>query len=207
MATLQAVQAAMTGFPLALSWPHFRAVAPSPAPPALAQTAASYSMSGWRAALVNGVYRVQGARISVSINRHDTWAVSAARTSASLLQHEQGHFDIVGLIARDLARKVLDLSLDATVVAALRDSGTTPAQHLNYVQQQFQSDIRSYGQQASDLSSRLQTHPVTGQDGLYDRQTGHSQNAAAQTLWNNRLARIKNSGDNFELLLRMEGVL
>ena len=207
MATLQEIQAAMTGFPRALTWNNFSNVANSPDPPHQASTSARWSMSGWNVHVVNDEYRVQGARVTVSLNGGGTWATPSAKTSAALLRHEQGHYDITGLVARDLIRKVLDLSFSVDVVAALRDSGNTPAEHRNYMVRQYQTDITRFGGEANALLGRLQTNPATHADGLYDVQTNHSQNAMGQQAWNNRLQRVMSGNEHFELWLRMEGII
>ena len=206
MATLQEINAVVSGFPRALSWAQFRPVATSLSPPMLAQTSSSYQMGSWRVALSGGKYRVQGVRITVSVNANGCWAVNAARNQAALLRHEQGHYDITGLVARDLARSVLDLSLDASVVAALKDAGSTGAEHMRYVQRQFQSSIDEYGRQAADLSNKLQTNPATRRDGVYDVQTQHGQNVAAQTRWDALFSQVKASGASFRLALAMLGI-
>jgi hypothetical protein len=207
MATLQEIQAAMTGFPRTLNWNNFANVAHSPDPPHQASTSARWSMSGWTVHIVNNEYRVQGARVTVSLNNGGTWATPAGKTSAPLLRHEQGHYDITGLVARDLIRKVFDLSLNVDVVAALRDSGNTPGEHRNYVTRQFQSDINRFGAEANAMLARLQTNPTTHADGIYDVQTNHGQNATGQQTWNNRLQHVMSGNEHFELRLRMEGLI
>jgi hypothetical protein len=207
MATLAQIQAAMTGFPRTLTWNNYPQRQTSPSPPMQALTSARWAMSGWNVAVVNGEYRVTGIRITVSLNTQASWAVPAAVSSASLLVHEQGHYDITGLIARDLTGKILDLSLDVAVVAAMRGAGSTPQQQRNYALQQFQNSINAYAQAANALSDRLQTNPVTHADGIYDVQTNHSMNTAVQAAWNTRLAGIKSSGASFELMLAAEGII
>ncbi len=207
MATLQEIQAAMTGFPRNLSWNNFRPVPNSPSPPMQAQTGARWATTGWTVKVVNGDYRVHGARVTVSLDNGNTWAVPGARTSTALLQHEQGHYDITGLIARDLIRKILDLSLDTVVMGAMQAAGNTPQQHQNFAVQRFQSYINTYVQEASDLGAKLQTNPTTGADGIYDVQTNHSQNTTGQAAWNARLQRMKAGNENFELDLAMAGII
>jgi hypothetical protein len=207
MATLQQIQAAMTGFPRALTWQNYRSVPNSPRPPAAAFTSASWAMSGWSVRPVDGEYRVQGARMTVAFNPTASWAIPSARSSADLLQHEQGHFDITGLIARDLIGNVLDLSLDVDVVASLRDAGHTQTEHLRYVTRRFQTLIEGLARDAAALGARLQTNPATQADGLYDVQTNHSQNLAGQKTWNSRLQRIKAGNTSFALCLQLEGVI
>jgi len=206
MATLREIQAAMSGFPRNLTWQDFRPVQNSPAPPAQAQTAARWSTTGWSVRAVNGEYRVQGARVNVSMDRHNSWAV-AGGTNAALLQHEQGHYDITGLIARDLIRKILDLSLDVVVIGAMQGAGNTPHQQQNFAVQRFQSYINTYVQEANALGSKLQTDPTTGADGIYDVQTNHSQNTTGQAAWNARLQRMKAGDENLALNLAMEGIV
>jgi hypothetical protein len=207
MATLDQIQAAMTGFPRALTWPNFRDVQTSPEPPSTAHTYATWSLSGWTAHLAHGVYRVHGARMTVALGHNGTWATQAARSSTDLLQHEQGHFDITGLIARDLISKVLDLSIDQPVVSAMRGSGHTAHSHQRYAAGFFQTEIDQFIQDANSIMNRLQTSPVTHSDGLYDVQTNHSQNATGQQAWNERLQRIKVTNQGFELSLRIEGLI
>jgi len=207
MATLREIQAAMSGFPRNLTWGDFRSVQNSLVPPAQANTAAQWATTGWSARVVNGEYRVHGARVNVSIDRHNSWAVPGARTSAALLRHEQGHYDITGLIARDLIRKILDLSLDVVIIGAMQGAGNTPQQHQNFAVRRLQSSINTYVQEANALSAKLQTDPTTRADGIYDVQTNHGQNGNGQAAWNTRLQRMKAGDEDFELNLAMEGIV
>jgi hypothetical protein len=207
MASLQEIQAAMTGFPHNLTWREFRSVAVSPNPPMMASTEANWSSTSWKVHVVDGEYRVSGARVRVALGHNGTWAVPTARTSTPLLKHEQGHYDITALIARDWICKVLDLSLDVEVVAALKEAGKTRSDHLQYVFDQFQTEITQFKKDADALMAQLQTDPASGRDGLYDSQTNHSKNTAGQQIWDSRLQRIKVGNDNFELALRLDGVI
>ena len=207
MATLQELNAAMSGYPRSLTWGNFRPVQASPSPPHSAQVSAGFSMGAWSVQLVNGNYKVRGARVSVAAQANGSWATASARTDASLLLHEQGHYDITGLIARDLIGKVLDLSFDQTVIACCIGSGNTANEHLRYVTRLFQTEVTRFGQEARDLLARLNTNPVTQADGLYDTDTNHGLNSSGQQTWNSRLQRLKSSNDCFELMLRLEGII
>lgn len=205
--TFQEIQAAMTGFPRTLAWTNFRSVQTSPEPPHEAMTSASYSSTGWRVALIKGEYRVTGFRVNVVLDATKSWAIPSARTSADLLTHEQGHFDITGLIARDIVSRVLSLSYSEAVVAVLKGVGNSPQARINWVTQEFQKDINKIGAEATKALNRLQTDPVTGADGIYDTQTNHSQNTTAQAAWNTRFQQAKVTNTNFQLDLQLAGIL
>jgi hypothetical protein len=208
MATRQEIQASMSGFPRALMWGQFRQVTNSLSPPHQAQSGSSYSMAGgWRVATENGAYRVRGLRITVSVNGTASWATAAARRDTSLLRHEQGHYDITGLVARDLAIGILDLSLDHDSVAAMNGAGNSVAEHQRLAQREFQRSIDDLGRQASALLGRLQTNPTTRADGLYDRQTRHGLDQGAQLRWDGLFSQAKLGTQSFRLMLSMAGVL
>ncbi len=205
--TLFEIQAAMTGFPRTLDWKDFRSVQTSPEPPHEAMTSASFSTTGWRVALVKGEYRVTGFRATVVLDANPSWATASARTSTDLLTHEQGHFDITGLIARDIVSRVLSLSYDEAVVAALKGVGNSPQARINWVTQEFQKEVNKAGLEARTALNRLQTDPTTKQDGIYDTQTNHSQNTTAQAVWNARFQQAKLANTNFQLDLKLAGIL
>lgn len=207
MATPAEIRAAMTGFPRTLKWSDFPVRTTSPSPPMEAQTGSSYSWTSGTLKLVAGEYRFHGAKATVSLSHASTWAIPSARSSADLLTHEQGHYDITGLVARDFISKVLDLSIHEVIIDVLNDSGHTPNDHMHFVSTHFNAEVARFDQSATALMNRLQTDPNSGQDGLYDTQTGHSQDLAGQTAWNDRLNRAKPAGENFELWLLIEGVI
>jgi hypothetical protein len=200
------VLSVLSGFPRKLTWANFRVVARSPSPPLQALTSSSYHMGSWRVALEGAAYHVRDFHITVSLAAV-SWATQAAKTNASLLIHEQGHYDITGLIARDLARNLLDLELDAAVVAASKDAGVNQAQHLHFAQKELQKSVDEYGRQAAGLLAKLQSNPATRTDGIYDQQTNHGLNQTSQNSWNNRLAHVKQANESFRLSLAMAGVL
>ena len=207
MATLDEIKKVLTGFPNDLKWTSFRSVTNSPSPPHQAQAATTYRLS-WTGAvsLAKGVYRIAGLSIKVSVNGPGTWAVAAARSNPALLRHEQGHYDITGLAARDMASNLLDLTYDEGVVSALVEAGKTAASRKLYVQRQLKAAFEQQAAQTKALVGKLQTDPQTHQDGIYDVQTQHGVNQAAQTVWDERFARMKLSNTNFALALTLAGV-
>ena len=206
MASMQDIQAALSGFPRVLAWTNFHPVPNSPMPPHQALTSAGWAWTHSGVHLVNGEYRVNNPRVTVSLN-HASWATPAAVASATLLVHEQGHYDISGLVARDVVQQLLDWSLDATVAAAARGSGNNAQQHLHHATAEATRDINRFVAEANALMARLQTNPVTHADGLYDVQTNHSLNTASQAAWNTRFTRLKTGNEMFLLWLAMEGVI
>ena len=73
-----------------------------------------------------------------------------------MLLHEQGHHDIIGLIARDLCRKLLSISLSSDIVDILRDAGDTPRARLAYVRRDFAEQADSAGQAATAIKNWLE---------------------------------------------------
>jgi hypothetical protein len=197
----------MRGFFHNLTWPEFLGVAVAPRPSMMAMTEASWRSTPWSVHVVDDEYRVRSAHVTVALSRHGTWAVPAARANAALLQHEQGHYDITALIARDWICKVLDLSLSVDFVAVLKGSGSTAKDHLHYVSRHFQAEIGTFTNDADNLMARLQGDPAAGRDGLYDADTNHGQNPARQREWNNVLQVIKNGEAGFELSLWARGLI
>jgi hypothetical protein len=204
MATLQKIAAVLHGYPYTLRWSDFTEVKTSRIPPRQASTVASFNMTGWHVGTDGGSFKVQGLSVRVSPNKHSSWAVKSGKT-ATLLDHEQGHFDITGLIARDLARKVLDLSLPVSEVAALKEAGTTADQHKRYALKQFQKLISGFGKEAVALMNRLQSN-TPGKNGLYDANTNHGNDPAAQARWDAFFKRMQTSTEDFGRALAASGL-
>jgi hypothetical protein len=201
----------MSGFPGTLIWGNFRKVRQSPKPPLSAYTSVQYQVSPWKVVLDKGKYRVGGFQIAVSFDSVASWAMSGAVNDPGLLAHEQGHYDITGLVARDLAIAMLDLSLDESIVAAMKDAGNTKAQHMQYVYKSYKKSIDEYYRKANSIMGALQTDPTTGRDGIYDRQTNHGSKQYPykryQDIWNARFSRMKSGVESFGLDLAIEGII
>ena len=106
-------------------------------------------------------YRLPAFTITVAPEPSRSVAKRGATRSTSLLGHEQGHFDIVVLAARALARE-LDAMTDAS------------AQSLTRRVQDAVSKHTARGQRVSDA---------------YDRATAHSHAEFAQGQWQGRIER------------------
>ena len=177
------VRPAITGFPRNLSWGDYRQV---PAPLARQQDAWTFAegtpVSTVSVQVVDNQYRVAGLRAGVNLVSYQTWAV-IGRQTPSLLQHEQGHYDITGLITRDFVRDVLNLAIDVSL-ANRRGLAGGP---LRWATQEMMAKITAIKQESDRLTAKLQTLPGSTQDGLYDHLTKHGRDRHAQATWDRRL--------------------
>jgi hypothetical protein len=154
---------ALKGWPRTISWQDF---ATSPARPRGATVAAHiegewrnpprepfrfvHERSGWRLDNVNLV---------VVINSHQTWVVQGQETP-ELLQHEQGHWDITGLLAREA--------------------------HQAYEQLRART-MRELNKQTQRIQTRLQTKAAR-LNRKYDDATNHGIDRTAQQTWDSLIA-------------------
>lgn len=110
---------------------------------------------------VNGRYRLPDATMNVGINRTDTLVLRAAKQTDDLLKHEQGHYNLLILVARALARELE--SIEAGTVAELVTK-----------MQKAQTD---HDTRASAI------------DDAYDTQTQHSRSTTQQLKWDAEIKR------------------
>lgn len=120
-----------------------------------------------------GVIRERGRRrlgryeVRVVVNGGGTWVVSDRRTD-ELLAHEQGHFDITGLTARDM----------------VADLGAIRARNNTDLQRAVSRIIRRAGELARDLTRRYDSRG----------ETNHGRNTERQRAWETHLQRCKDDG-------------
>jgi len=105
--------------------------------------------------------------IDIGLVSTDCWVVSAESSNSDLLKHEQGHYDIIALSAREFHSKLLKLSAKST---------------------------QGLQQQVDDLKSKMEK-AVQKVDKRYDTQTDHSRNTQNQQLWNKKIAEEKQKPD------------
>lgn len=113
---------AVTGFGRVLTWKDFPKVAKSKDPPHLAFTVAKPYADGKKITCVKGSCTALMA-YSVRFNPSLSWVVNtAAAQTPALLAHEQGHYDIAAIAARDMERAITATSAasQAALLAALR---------------------------------------------------------------------------------------
>jgi hypothetical protein len=106
------------------------------------------------------VYRLPAFTITVTPEPSRTLVRASAKGSEELLRHEQGHYDLVLLAARALARELATLT-------------SSSAAELS---QRTQDSVEEHTKRAARLSQ------------AYDRQTDHGRNLAAQASWGERIA-------------------
>jgi hypothetical protein len=123
-------------------------------------------------------YRVDHVQVKVILNRANMWAVKASRTAA-LLKHEQGHYDIVALVARDLYNELTNW-----------DSTTPPKRFRK--ETDLKSAVDGQSRKARALAARLAG--TSSSVGLYDSQTKHMQDTKAQDEWNKTLESARTNG-------------
>jgi len=117
-------------------------------------------------------YRVDHVQVTVVVDRAKMWSVKDSRTPA-LLKHEQGHYDIVALIARDLYNELTGW-----------ESAKPPKRFRKETDLKAAAD--RLARQAKALAARLSGTSSTV--GVYDQQTKHMKDAAAQEKWDKALA-------------------
>ncbi|MFO1349724.1 MAG: DUF922 domain-containing protein [Gammaproteobacteria bacterium] len=188
----------ITGRDYQLKWQDFAGPVPANRGSSVAFTSASYTLNysvaqayaaiGIRVpdAQNNLGYVVTNLRIAVAPNRPRMWSVQSARTN-DLLKHEQGHYDIVALIADELFNDLLSPPSVMTTAAAV------------------QSFVNIRKAAADRLMDALQSNAT--RDGLYDTSTNHGLTTAQQTRWNRAFANSRPPlGMRFSLALDAEGI-
>jgi hypothetical protein len=106
----------------------------------------------------NGKLKLGSFTVQVVVISEDTWVVKG-HTSTALLAHEQGHYDITGLVGRDTMN-----DLKALRARSSRD-----------LQRDVDRILRNARQLAKTLTDK------------YDSETNHSQNTRAQQEWEKKI--------------------
>ena len=146
--------------PARLSWRNFRPVGEIPGSSEEAQIAPDIHFPRMSVQNRNGKARLGDFTITVRPRREDTLIVRTARKTPELLEHEQGHFDLLVLGARQMARELESLEADS------------PAEL----------------QEALEKLKETHQERATAIDEAYDKQTAHSRNAIQQRRWRQMIA-------------------
>ena len=147
---------ALTNFTYSISWSDFTQLSARPhGENEDAQIHPDISFSNFQLARNGRAATISGVDVNISLVSNDCWVVRAQMTN-DLLTHEQGHYDIVALSAREFYNTLMGLS--AASVHALQTKVTR-------LHTKFQSS-------------------ATAVDSRYDTQTNHSRNTQKQQQWN-----------------------
>ena len=113
--------------------------------------------------LARGKYKIASFDVDIYVERSESWIVKSFVGDANLKNHEQRHYDIMAVGAREFHDEALKLEESSTT--ALQGALETLAE-----------DIRSRTQEIQDR---------------YDTQTNHGVNTSAQGRWNTTVASTK----------------
>jgi hypothetical protein len=93
----------LTGWPRQISWNEFEPVASAPAGAKEAAQIDARAIQPTRVSVTKegGQRKLSGYVVRVKVFKENSWVVTSQK-SARLLVHEQGHYDITGLGARDM---------------------------------------------------------------------------------------------------------
>jgi hypothetical protein len=110
---------------------------------------------------------IKDVEINIGLVADDCWMLSNLSGNADLMKHEQGHYDIVAISARELYKGLLKLSANTT------------------------RDLQKKVDEFKDGIQKL----VTAVDDRYDRQTDHSRKTKEQQQWNKAIEAEKQKPD------------
>jgi hypothetical protein len=185
---------ALEGHDLTLAWGDFQAAVPSSRPPGeAAATEARFDLSydyDYDSEHATQGYRINHVLVRVTLEREKMWVVASAKT-ADLLRHEQGHYDIVALLARDLFQELTGWNTMKPPKRFRREA-----------------DLKGTADGLSRETRRLVAHlGGVGQSvGVYDQQTNHGQDAKAQGRWNTSLEGARTNATRLLAAMSGQGV-
>jgi predicted secreted Zn-dependent protease len=148
------------GWPRKITWDEFQK--PDKRPPGEKEDASIHSEgeldTNISPQLEKGRFRLPAITIRVEVMAQDTWVVKD-KMSDDLLNHEQGHYDITGLLGKELGEGLL----------ALRAASVT----------KLQAKVTRYMTHYRDQEEKI--------DKRYDAETDHGRKADQQDRWNKKL--------------------
>ena len=173
---------ALIGWPKTLRWSNFGTPATSvPTSYAGSHTDChteidiSYSWGGTVPVSPGGDYKLKDIKVVVAIDAQNTWVlkgVSTGSNQAQIQKHEQGHYNIAGITARDVE----------TALKKLRNAD--------------QSDLASDATTTADgIISSGQTEEETYDGDPVDGGTDHGNDATQQAKWNGLIAKAQSLDD------------
>lgn len=127
-----------------------------------AQIHPEMSFSNFQLARKGSAVTVTKVDMNISLVATDCWAVSRQMTN-DLLKHEQGHYDILALSARELYNKIIHMSANSP----------------------YELQVK-----VTDLQEKS-AERVNEADERYDKQTEHGKNIKVQKIWDKKINAAK----------------
>ena len=174
------LRTAIEGHDEKLGWRDFMGAVPANPGSEIAFTQARFELEydyGYDEATATKGYKIGEVHVTVTLDRQLMWADKKGRTDL-LLRHEQGHYDIVALLARDLYEEL---------------TGWNTARPPKRFRKQSDLIDAVNSRRRSTLRLTQQIGGVGDKVGTYDKQTNHGQDATAQEKWDKAFeaARVK----------------
>nr|WP_179210093.1 DUF922 domain-containing protein [Crenothrix polyspora] len=118
----------------------------------------------------NGQFKLGAAVFQMVVKKSDSWVVKTEK-DATLLAHEQGHFDLAGLCYRDMVQEL----------AKLRTSS------VKELEKEIKRIMEQYDQKSDTLSKQYDS----------SQETDHGRNTTRQKIWEKQIQTCINSGMPF----------
>lgn len=159
---------ALNGFTYSVSWSDFSVVQSRPPNvPEDAQIHPEIRPSKFVLGKKGRLVIIKDVQIDIALVSSDCWVLSTQASNTALLKHEQGHYDIVALSARELFNGFLALSADST--HKLQEKATA-------LQESMHKKVELVNQR-------------------YEDKTKNSRNTSEQAIWDKRLGAEKQKPD------------
>ena len=153
----------VTHWPRNLAWTEFAEISARPTgvdEDAQISVTTDLPSSGIRVIRDGNMLRIDDIEVPLVVVGTESWVVTGTKTT-DLLSHEQGHFDIAGLVAWELYRRLM----------------ATRAANASELQRQINQHVASARRKVEGLSGSAD------KDGKYDTETSHGTNAGEQRRW------------------------
>jgi hypothetical protein len=175
-------RSALEGHEETLIWADFQGKAPSSAGGEAAYASARFDLNfdyEWDDShgSAHG-YRINHVQVQVEIERSVMWSVKSDRT-AELLQHEQGHYDIVALLGRDLYNELTGWNWAKGPKRFRRETD---------LKDEANRRLRGFKRLAAHIAGSSQS------EGVYDVKTNHGTTARVQAQWTAAFAAARKDG-------------
>jgi Bacterial protein of unknown function (DUF922) len=146
-----------------LSWTDFTGLVP-PQSAWDAKTAVSVSPEVRHERQPDGRYKVVWLEVTVKLDSVNTW-VRPGKQSDRLLQHEQGHFDLYILCAREMDARIRDAAFaKGDVQSLLRDIVRQTMDKYNAISTRYDAETEHYrnAKMQSEWVARIRQHLTEG---------------------------------------------